>query len=736
MAPEQVEGKPLTAAADIYALGVVIYEMVTGRLPFTGDSAMSVAVKRLQAAPPSPRQHVADLDPTWESAILRCLERDPADRFASAADVVKALGGFDVAPGSGVATLQRKRAQRNRVLSAGVATLILLIGGGLFFWSSRSKGPAPAPGVSSMAPAATTLRASRRALAFLAISNTTAKPGTAWLATAIQEMLATDLASGDALRLVPATEVVQARKELGLGDDFTSTPSETLARLGRNLGAELLGVGSYALVGTGDSALLRLELRIVAAASGEVVASSSSTGTENQIFDLVSRAGAALRQKLGLPEVSPAQALQVEASLPASHDAARFYAEGLARLRGADAVGARDVLEKAVAAEPKHPLPHGALAEAWSALGYEGKAREEARLAAASAGPLPPEQRLLIEAGLHRADKDWPKAVERYRSLFAEFPDNLDYGLLLADAQTSGGRGKEALVTLGDLRKLKAPHAEDPRIDLAEARAQQSLGKSAEQRAAARQAAVKGAAGGMRVLEARARLLESVALMELGEREPARHAAEAARGLAQAAGDVSLTARALEQTARILERSGDLDGASRLYNRALKAHRTMGAQSSVARVLEANARLLRKQGRPRESEALYDEALATFRRIGAKYEAAATLNDLGAKLQIEGNLAGAQKRYEEALSLFGEVGAKAGIAATLTNLGEVLFTRGDLGQSQEMHQESLATNRENRRQGGTGLRSLPARRGPRRAGGSQGGAAEVRGGPRSAAGSR
>ena len=275
-------------------------------------------------------------------------------------------------------------------------------------------------------------------------------------------MLATDLASGDALRLVPANEVVQARKELGLGDDFTSMPTETLARLGRNLGAELLGVGSYALVGTGDSALLRVDLRILTAASGEVVASSSSTGTENQIFDLVSRAGAALRQKLGLPEVSPAQALQVEASLPAGYEAARFYAEGLAHLRGADAVRARDVLEKAVAAEPKHPLPHGALAEAWSALGYEGKAREEARLAAAAATPLPPDQRLLIEAGLHRAEKDWPKAVDRYRSLFAEFPDNLDYGLLLADAQTSGGRGNEALVTLGDLRKLEAPHAEDP----------------------------------------------------------------------------------------------------------------------------------------------------------------------------------------------------------------------------------------------------------------------------------
>jgi tetratricopeptide (TPR) repeat protein len=694
MAPEQVEGKELTAAADLYALGVVLFEMVTGQRPFTGGSAMSVAVKRLQSAPPSPRLHVADLEPAWESAILRCLERDPADRFASAADLVRALGGMEVAAGSGSATILRKRAERSRMALFGLLALVLVAGAVAFFVWSRPKAPATGASPQAAVPAAPVPQAPRRALAVLAVSNTTGRPGAAWLATAIPEMLGTELGAGDALRLVPANEVFRARKELGLGDDLASVPPEALARLGRNLGADLLGLGSYAQVGTGDSALLRIDLRVVKAATGEVVASSSSTGTEGQIFDLVSRAGAALRQKLGLADVSPAEALQVEASLPANREAARLYSEGLADLRGSDAVAAKDVLEKAVAAEPKHPLPHEALAEAWASLGYEGKAREEARLAAASSASLPPAQRLLITAGLHRAEKDWPKAVESYRSLFSQFPDNLDYGLLLADALTAGGKAKEALVTLADLRKLKAPDAEDPRIDLGEARAQMSLGDRKAQRSAAGQAASKGAARGMRLLEARARLLESVALMEMGEREPARTAADAARSLAEAAGDKSFAARALEQTAHILEGSGDLDGAARLYERALKAHRAMGDQSSVARVLEANARLLRKQGRPRESETLYDEALATFRKIGAKYEAAATLNDLGAKLQIEGNLAGSQKRYEEALSLFGEIGAKEGLAATLTNLGEVLFARGDLKQSQEMHQESLATNRE------------------------------------------
>jgi serine/threonine protein kinase len=73
MAPEQLEGGPITPATDIYALGVVMYEMVTGACPFTGENAWAVANKRLKENAPSPRTQVPALDPRWEKAILRCL---------------------------------------------------------------------------------------------------------------------------------------------------------------------------------------------------------------------------------------------------------------------------------------------------------------------------------------------------------------------------------------------------------------------------------------------------------------------------------------------------------------------------------------------------------------------------------------------------------------------------------------------------------------------------------------
>ena len=87
MAPEQIKGEEITPASDIYALGIVMYEMVTGQRPFTGDSKVTIITKHIHDEPRPPRNLAPHLDPNWNEAILHCLRKNPCERFQSATEV-------------------------------------------------------------------------------------------------------------------------------------------------------------------------------------------------------------------------------------------------------------------------------------------------------------------------------------------------------------------------------------------------------------------------------------------------------------------------------------------------------------------------------------------------------------------------------------------------------------------------------------------------------------------------
>jgi eukaryotic-like serine/threonine-protein kinase len=95
MAPEQLAGKEVTVKSDIYSLGLVLYEIFTGKKAFEASTLEDIIKQRETSAPPSLSDHVKEIDPLVERVILRCLERDPAGRPASAAQVAAALPGAD-----------------------------------------------------------------------------------------------------------------------------------------------------------------------------------------------------------------------------------------------------------------------------------------------------------------------------------------------------------------------------------------------------------------------------------------------------------------------------------------------------------------------------------------------------------------------------------------------------------------------------------------------------------------
>jgi DNA-binding winged helix-turn-helix (wHTH) protein/TolB-like protein/Flp pilus assembly protein TadD len=620
---------------------------------------------------------------------------------------------------------------RRRVETILVAILVVpaLAVAAYYLWI-QSHRVQPSANSEAVRPAGSLSLPPRRSVAVLGFRNLSRRPEEGWLSTALAEMLSTELEAGEKLRLVSGEDVARTKLDLPLAD-ADSLSRDTLARLHKDLNSDLIVLGSYTALDEKSGTRIRLDLHLQDTVAGETIADVAVVGGEADLFDMVTQAGSQLREKLGVEAVSPVDAVSIRGSLPSNRDAARLYSEGLARLRVFDALNARDLLQRAIAADPKYSLAHSALAEAWSRLGYDKKARQEAQQAFDLSTNLSREDKLAVEGRYRDIDHQYPKAIEVYRALFTLFPDNVDYGLKLADVQARGHKGNDSLATVESLRKLPPPASEDPRIELAESTGWRVLGDFKHQEVPLSRAVEKARAQGARLILART--LEDQARLFLatftGRAQDAIALCRESQNISAAAGDLQGEGRALLVSADILSNSGDLPGAIHSYQRAQVIFQKIGSEGGVASVLNNLAVAYDREGDLANAEKMHRQAQATFRLLDdnarlavvtsnvAKdrmeqgdlpgaihlYQEQLQLGDpsntenaalagygISYGLQLQGDLAGARQGFEKSLKLWQDKSNRNASAYALWSLGSVLLEQADFAGSRNMYEQALA----------------------------------------------
>jgi DNA-binding winged helix-turn-helix (wHTH) protein/TolB-like protein/Tfp pilus assembly protein PilF len=564
------------------------------------------------------------------------------------------------------------------------ALLAVGVGLGGYLYRVRTRAPKQNAGAPSfIAPAKL-----RPSIAVLGFRNLTGRRDQAWLSTALSQMFSTELGEGEQLRMISSEQVSRASRD-NSWEGSDTLAKDSLTRLRSLLNTDYVALGSYTVVGTGDKAVLRVDVRLQDAVAGETIAESSVTGNESDLFALVDKAGAQMRQRLGVNGLASEQVAHAKAASPANAEADHYYAEGLARLRVQDAPGARDLFLKGIAADPEHALSHAALAEAWRGLGYDDKARDEAKLAVDLSSSLSRENRLSIEGRYREFTHEWPKAAEIYTSLRTFFPDNLEYQLLLARAQIKAGRPKDALDTVAGMRTLPALESNDPRIDLAESTAAEGVNDFRRSEEAAEAAERKADALRSRLLKADAKAREAWAWNRLGDVQKSVAAYTAAHELSQSAGNPRDAASDMSGIGQLLYYKGDLVGAENAFQTAVSEFRKIDARWDLASSLHNLSMVFIDQGRLLVAKQNLEEALRIQRELEDVRGVSSDLDDLSTVLADLGQLDAAAKMKDESVAGFQQTKYRMGEAITLTNYGVLLMAKGQPKDAEDKLERAL-----------------------------------------------
>ena len=650
MSPEQVSGEAISPASDIYAFGVVLYELATGRLPFFAETALAAALQRLHKSPPPPRTWAPELEPHWDGVLLRCLARLPEERFATAAEAV--------------ALLREKT--------------------GATITSPSLSDQTALPPQLGHAPM------TRRSVAVLAPHSLWARVETAWLSTALAELLSAELATGGQVRVLSGEEVARMRRELVL-PETESMAADTLRRIRTHSGVDLVLTGSYLALGHGDASTLRIDLRLQDALTGEAVIRLTEVGTDRELLNLLSRVGGTMRERLGLTPLTSEQFRQVRRTLPDNPEVTRLYAEGLASLRAHDLAAAVKWLEQAIEREPSFALAHSALAAAYQHQFLMERAKVAAHRAFKLSEGLPREDGLLVRARHHEAQAEWTQAIEAYQELLKLSPDTVEYGVALASAQASAGRIQDALATVEELRRLPPPIGNDARIELAVANAKCYSADFAAGHEHAAIAVERARRAGQRGVAANSLVLQAAALRILGHAAQAVGLMGEAERLFNECGNQGGTLRAMVMRAIALWDLVRLREAESVYATVIRRASGFRGSELEADILANASHVYCHLGDLDEGHRLAREAMDLYRRLELIPEMTLVGVQLGMVRRYQGALAEARSLLEQGAHAAREAVGNAYVEGWAHHeLGMLLLDQGELSRARSHLERSLA----------------------------------------------
>ena len=398
IAPELVLGHEADARSDLFALGVTMFEMLSGERPFKGDSVVERLNTTLTFEPPDLRVARPDVPASLSRIVMQLLEKAPESRFQSAEELVQA---FEEARTAADASSRRSRAAWPILITAAVVTTLTVAAAFML--------PA-APPVGTVAPGPS----GRPAVAVMNFVNTAGTEDAAWLSTGIQSMLLTGLAQTPGLDIVSPQRVHEALKLAG-HTDLASLDRSEAADVARRAGAGAVVAGTiYRSRGE-----IRIDAQIEDLASGRVLAAHSVTGTD--IFALADSLATRIRTGIGFGEAVELRITDVSSTSIAAY---RSYVMGLdasVNVRWPEAVTR---LEQAIAIDPTFAEAHLRLASAYEGLGQIAARDRALGNASAHAAKLSERHRLLLAVALEADPRGDPsRRAQLLDELLTRFPD-------------------------------------------------------------------------------------------------------------------------------------------------------------------------------------------------------------------------------------------------------------------------------------------------------------------------